>query len=238
MVCCLAGICLKSPCRNWGACVESDGGNNFTCYCSRGFNGSRCQSIIISLNLMHFGQIIFIFLDFTGEKPFFCGGLLPYPSGTFYSPGFPVSYFGGLRCLWLLASFSRREQLVLFSFDSFKVDTQNDSFQVFRLRNNTEWEIFLTRNVLCGDGETECLCNDSTTFLAHRFYVVFTSDSEGEGTGFEISYSSLGVAIRLKYFILLTTSICFHAVTGMSTVATTFNETLLGNNTCEGTHFT
>lgn len=78
------------------------------------------------------------------------------------------------------------------------MDDGYDSLQVFGLRNNSEWELSMSRTGPCNNGDTMCPCNDTETFLAHRFYIIFTTASDGEGTGFEISYSSLGELNRLS----------------------------------------
>ena len=139
---------------------------------------------------------LLMFLASTGETPMFCGGLLPYPSGTFQSPGIQLPYY---HCLWLMTASSSNEHLILFNYKRLHLDKANDSLQVFSLRNNSEWELsMLQLSGRCNNGEPTCPCNDTVTFLAHRFYAIFSSDNGTDS--FEISYSSLS---KVKQFIEL-----------------------------------
>lgn len=124
----------------------------------------------------------------------FCGGLLPYPSGTIRSPGFPLPYFSGLRCLWFLTTLSTRKRIFMLDYKRFDVEECCDSLKIFT-RNNVSvsgWDLEMLRTGRCIDGEALCPCEDSKSVQADRVYLTFTSDSEGETAGFEIFYSSIG----------------------------------------------
>jgi hypothetical protein len=190
----LTGACQKGPCQNWGECIETNEGKNFTCQCSRGYNGSLCETS-------------------NGETPMFCGGLLPYPSGTFQSPGITLPYH---HCLWLMTAWSSSEHLILFNYNRLKLDKSNDSLKVFSLKNNSEWNLSMLPSGRCSNGVSDCSCDDRVTFLAHRFYAIFSLSNNSVTDGFEIFYSSLR----------------------KPTVSYSFNGSLPGmNETCQGSHF-
>lgn len=141
-------------------------------------------------------------VDFTGEAPIFCGGLVHWPTGLIHSPQSAGSYLNGLHCMWLLAASIEEQQRFLFVFNTFDMRECCDSVQVYSLLDERHWSRELARSGLCIDGNTSCPCSDHFSFLGHRFYVTFTTDGSVVGEGFEISYSSVGMCIHISSSVL------------------------------------
>ena len=121
-----------------------------------------------------------------------CGGLLFSPSGSIKSPGFPSRYFDNAQCLWILAVEEANMHQFIFKYLTFDVEG-TDFVHVYFLLDGGDWILNFSRSGRCVDGNETCSCSDQSFFLGHRFYVTFTSDGSGDGKGFEISYTSLGM---------------------------------------------
>jgi hypothetical protein len=117
-----------------------------------------------------------------------------------------------------MTAWSSNEYLILFSYSRLHLDKAKDSLKVFTLRNNStsEWELSSLPSEHCDNEDWACSCEDEVTFLAHRFYSIFSWSNDSITDGFELVYSSLR----------------------KPTVAYSFNSSLLGiNETCQGSHF-
>ncbi|XP_030840936.1 fibropellin-3-like [Strongylocentrotus purpuratus] len=97
--------CAALPCLNNGICL--DGINRFTCTCSQGWTGTRCE---ISIRCR---------VDYTlgvGEKV------------IINSPNYPSNYGNGEDCLWFITGINGRD--VNIDFKDFITENRYDNFRI------------------------------------------------------------------------------------------------------------
>lgn len=153
-------MCHSGPCENGASCVGNH--KNYTCICSKGWEGKNCEITYIPVKRPRIQAI-----DFS------CNGTADKEQGTINTPNYPDYYDNNNLCTWLISS-SHRIKLV---FTTFSLESSYDFLYAYdgSSKSSTLLGIF--------DGYLPGQVVESSS---ERLFLEFTSDGSYTEQGFLI----------------------------------------------------